>query len=153
MVAYLGTNSFIEFVKWHIAATEKQSLIIDAASYQVSTNRAMAVRTSRQGWCYILTGGLAYEEDYVTALKKGWILLRNKVYRERTKEGRCIQWLLALDGKIEIRTIHKILLDYSPLVSPLYSKEGELLIINKLSPSSEARGVGEFMCIKDTDAR
>lgn len=106
MVAYLGTNSFIEVCKMANNGDKKAILIIDAASYQVSKQiGAMAAVLHGKVDAIILTGGLAYEEDYVDCIKKRVEFISQvKVYPgEDEMKALAFNGLLALDGKIEIK--------------------------------------------------
>ena len=71
MVAYLGTNSFIEVCKMADNGDRKANLIIDAAAYQVSKQiGAMAAVLHGKVDAIILTGGLAYEKDLCKMYRK-----------------------------------------------------------------------------------
>jgi len=107
MVAYLGTNSFIEVCKMANNGDKKAILIIDAASYQVSKQiGAMAAVLQGKVDAIILTGGLAFEEDYVNCIKKRVDFISTvKVYPgEDEMKALAYNGLLALDGKIGIKT-------------------------------------------------
>ena len=106
MVAYLGTNSFIEVCKMANNGDKKAILIIDAASYQVSKQiGAMAAVLQGKVDAIILTGGLAYEKDYVNRIKKRVDFISTvKVYPgEDEMKALAFNGLLALDGKIGIK--------------------------------------------------
>ena len=106
MVAYLGTNSFIEVCKMAKNGDRKAILIIDAASYQVSKQiGAMAAVLHGKVDAIILTGGLAYEDDYVNCIKKRIDFIATvKVYPgEDEMKALAFNGLLALDGKIGIK--------------------------------------------------
>jgi butyrate kinase len=106
MVAYLGTNSFIEVCKMANSGDKKAILIIDAASYQVSKQiGAMATVLQGKVDAIILTGGLAYEEDYVNCIKKRVDFISTvKVYPgEDEMKALAFNGLLALDEKIGIK--------------------------------------------------
>jgi butyrate kinase len=106
MVAYLGTNSFIEVCKMASNGDKKAILIIDAASYQISKQiGAMAAVLQGNVDAIILTGGLAYEEDFVNSIKNRIVFIAPvKVYPgEDEMKALAFNGLLALDGKIEIK--------------------------------------------------
>jgi butyrate kinase len=106
MVAYLGTNSFIEVCKMAENGDRKAILIIDAASYQVSKQiGAMASVLKGEVDAIILTGGLAYKEEYVNCIKNRVAFIAIvKVYPgEDEMKALAFNGLLALDGKIEIK--------------------------------------------------
>jgi butyrate kinase len=106
MVAYLGTNSFIEVCKMARNGDKKAILIIDAASYQVSKQiAAMSAVLQGNVDAIILTGGLAYEEDYVNSIKKRVDFIAEiKVYPgEDEMKALAFNGLLAIDGKIGIK--------------------------------------------------
>jgi butyrate kinase len=106
MVAYLGTNSFIEVCKMANNGDRKANLIIDAAAYQVSKQiGAMATVLLGKVDAIILTGGLAYEKDFVKCIENRVDFIAPvKIYPgEDEMKALAYNGLLALDGKIEIR--------------------------------------------------
>jgi butyrate kinase len=107
MVAYLGTNSFIEVCKMADNGDQNASLIIDAAAYQVSKQiGAMATVLHGDVDAIILTGGLAYEMAYVKKIEKMVSFIATvKIYPgEDEMKALAFNGLLALDGKIDIKT-------------------------------------------------
>ena len=107
MVAYLGTNSFIDVWKMAESGNEKAKLICDAAAYQVSKEiGAMSTVLEGEVDAVILTGGMAYEVPFVKNIEdKIKFIARVVVYPgEDEMKALAFNGLLALDGKIEIKT-------------------------------------------------
>jgi butyrate kinase len=107
MVAYLGTNSFIEVCKLAEAGDQKAILIRDACSYQVGKEiGAMAAALNGNVDAIILTGGMAYQEANVNKIKAmvGFIA-RVVIYPgEDEMKALAFNGLLAVQGKIAIKT-------------------------------------------------
>jgi butyrate kinase len=106
MVAYLGTNSFIEVCKMANNGGKKAIMIIDAASYQVSKEiGAMAAVLKGSVDAIILTGGMAYEDTFIMRIKKmvGFIAPVKIFPGEDEMKALAFNGLLAMDGKIEIK--------------------------------------------------
>ena len=107
MVAYLGTNDFKKVYEKASKGEEKASLVIEAAVYQISKEiGAMAAVLEGKVDAIILTGGMAYEKDFTKriTLKINFI---SDVYvypGEDEIKSLAFNGLLALDGKIKIRT-------------------------------------------------
>src|SRR5664279_5462249 len=76
MVAYLGTNSYIEVCKMAENGDKKAILIRDAASYQIGKEiGAMASVLSGKVDAIILTGGMAYQDTNIIAIRSMVCLL------------------------------------------------------------------------------
>jgi len=106
MVAYLGTNSFIDVWKMVESGNEKAILICNAAVCQVAKEiGAMSAVLDGDVDAIILTGGMAYEKPYVKLIEdKVKFIARVVVYPgEDEMKALAFNGLLALDGKIEIR--------------------------------------------------
>jgi butyrate kinase len=106
MVAYLGTNSFIEVCKMANNGDKKATLIIDAASYQVSKEiGALAAVLKGAVDAIILTGGMAYEDTFTIRIKEmvGFIAQVKVFPGEDEMKALAFNGLLAMDGKIEIK--------------------------------------------------
>jgi butyrate kinase len=106
MVAYLGTNSFIEVCKMAQGGDRKAILIIDAAAYQVSKHiGAMATVLGGKVDAIILTGGMAYEIDYADCIRKRVDFIAPVMVYPGEDEMKALAFngLLALDGKIGIK--------------------------------------------------
>lgn len=106
MLAYLGTNSFIEVCRMAESGDEKAALIIDAASYQLSKEiGAMATVLNGEVDAIILTGGMAYQESYIKSIiSRISFIAAVEVYPgEDELKALAFNGLLALDGKIEIK--------------------------------------------------
>ena len=107
MVAYLGTNSYIEVCKMAENGDKKAILIRDAASYQIGKEiGAMASVLSGKVDAIILTGGMAYQDTYIFAIRSMVSFIANVVVYPGEDELKALAFngLLALDGKIEIKT-------------------------------------------------
>jgi butyrate kinase len=106
MMAYLGTNSFIEVCRMAENGDEKASMIIDAAAYQVSKEiGAMATVLKGEVDSIILTGGMAHQESYVNSIISRVRFISDVVVYPGEDELKALAYngLLALDGKIEIK--------------------------------------------------
>lgn len=106
MMAYLGTNSFIEVCKMAEKGDKKALLIRDAASYQISKEiGAMAVVLHGKVDAIILTGGMAYQETNINSIRSMVGFISEVVVYPGEDELKALAFngLLALDGKIEIR--------------------------------------------------
>jgi butyrate kinase len=107
MVAYLGTNSFIEVCKMVKAGDKKAILISNAASYQIGKEiGALAAVLNGQVDAIILTGGIAYEDSIVSNIRSMVAFIAEVVVYPGEDELKALAFngLLALDGKIEIKT-------------------------------------------------
>lgn len=106
MMAYLGTNSFIEVCKMADDGDQKAILISKAASYQVGKEiGAMAAVLDGQVDAIILTGGMAYQESYINYIRSMVSFIAAVVVYPGEDELKALAFngLLALDGKIEIK--------------------------------------------------
>lgn len=106
MVAYLGTNSFIDVCKMADTGDEKAILIRDAAIYQISKEiGAMAAILNGDVNAIILTGGMAHEVPFVENIKRMISFIAEVVVYPGEDELKALAFngLLALDGKIEIK--------------------------------------------------
>ncbi|MGD0757029.1 MAG: butyrate kinase [Bacteroidales bacterium] len=107
MVAYLGTNSFIEVCKMAEKGDKKALLVRNAASYQVGKEiGAMATVLSGKVDAIILTGGMAYQDTYVSEISSMVSFIAEVVVYPGEDELKALAYngLLALDGKIEVKT-------------------------------------------------
>lgn len=107
MVAYLGTNSYIEVCKMAENGDKKAIIIRDAASYQIGKEiGAMASVLSGKVDAIILTGGMAYQDTNIFAIRSMVSFIANVVVYPGEDELKALAFngLLALDGKIEIKT-------------------------------------------------
>lgn len=106
MVAYLGTNSFLEAGKMAKRGDEKARLIRNAISYQTAREIAsMAAVLHGKVDGILLTGGLAYDEENVSIIK-AMVDFISKVYvypGEDELKALTFNSLLALDGKIAVK--------------------------------------------------
>lgn len=107
MVAWLGTNNFIEASKMAESGDRRASLVMEAISYQVGKEigSAAAVLHGRVD-AIILTGGLAYDEENVKIISAmvGFISKVVVFAGEDELKSLAYNGLLALDGKVAVRT-------------------------------------------------
>jgi butyrate kinase len=106
MMAYLGTNNFIEVCKMANNGDEKAILISNAAAYQVGKEiGAMAAVLDGKVDAIILTGGMAHEESFIDRIRAMVIFIAEVVVYPGEDELKALAYngLLALDGLIEIR--------------------------------------------------
>ena len=106
MVAYLGTNSFIEVCRMAQNGDQKALLIRNAALYQVGKEiGAMAAVLNGHVDAIILTGGMAYHEDSMNIIRSMIGFIADVVVYPGEDEMKALAFngLLALDGKIEIK--------------------------------------------------
>jgi len=106
MVAYLGTNNFIEANEMADSGDQKAVLMIEAIAYQISREigSAAAVLEGKVD-AIILTGGLAFQKSHVERISRrvGFIAEVDVYPGEDEIKALAFNGLLALDGKIEIR--------------------------------------------------
>jgi butyrate kinase len=106
MMAYLGTNSFIDVCKMAVNGDAKALLVKNACSYQVAKEiGAMAAVLSGKVDAIILTGGMAFEEEYVNSIRSMVRFIAEVIVHPGEDELKALAFngLLALDGKIEIK--------------------------------------------------
>ncbi len=107
MVAYLGTNNFIEVCSRAENGDDKAILIRDAFVYQVAKEiGAMASVLHGKVDAVILTGGIAYQNQTVDRIRSMVSFIAEVVVYPGEDEMKALAYngLLALKGKIEIRT-------------------------------------------------
>jgi len=107
MVAYLGTNSFIDVCRLAENGDEKALLIREAASYQIGKEiGAMAAVLKGEVDAIILTGGMAFEDANIKSIKSMVSFIADVIVYPGEDELKALAFngLLALDGKIEIKT-------------------------------------------------
>jgi butyrate kinase len=107
MVAYLGTNSFKDVCSMAENGDEKAILIRNAVSYQVAKEiGAMASVLKGRVDAIILTGGMAYQESNVKDVRSMVEYIAEVVVYPGEDEMKALAFnaLLAMDGKIEIKT-------------------------------------------------
>ena len=106
MVAYLGTNNFIEANEMADSGDQKAVLMIEAIAYQISREigSAAAVLEGKVD-AIILTGGLAFQKSHVEKIRRRIGFIAEVVVYPGEDEIKALAFngLLALDGKIEIR--------------------------------------------------
>jgi len=106
ILAYLGTNNFIEVCKRADSGDQKALLIREAIVYQIAKEiGAMAAVLEGKVDAIILTGGLAYQESHVERIKKMVEFIANVAVFPGEDEIKSLAFngLLALDGKIGIK--------------------------------------------------
>ena len=106
MVAYLGTNSFRDVCKMAEESDQKAILVVEAAAYQIAREiGAMSAVLKGEVDAIILTGGLAYREDFMEKIKTmtGFIAQVLVYPGEDEIKSLAYNGLFALDGKIEIK--------------------------------------------------
>jgi len=106
IVAYLGTNSFIEVCNRAENGDQKASIVRDALTYQVAKEiGAMAAVLEGKVDSIILTGGLAYQERHVKRIGGMVDFIADVQVFPGEDEIKALAFngLLALDGKIDIR--------------------------------------------------
>ena len=109
MVAYLGTNSFIEVCKMAENGDKKAQLIRNACSYQIAKEiGAMAAVLDGSVDAIILTGGMAYQDTNINEVKSMVSFIADVIVYPGEDELKALAFngLLALDGKIEIKTYY-----------------------------------------------
>jgi butyrate kinase len=107
MMAYLGTNSFIDVYRMAEKGDEKAVLITNAAAYQIGKEiGAMAAVLGGRVDAIILTGGMAHEKSFVDRIQAMVSFIAAVVVYPGEDELKALAFngLLALDGKIEIKT-------------------------------------------------
>jgi butyrate kinase len=107
MMAYLGTNNYMEVCKMADEGNQKAVFIKDAFSYQVGKEiGAMAAVLNGRVDAIILTGGMAYQEENIKSISSMVKFIAPvEVYPgEDELKALAYNGLLALDGKIEIKT-------------------------------------------------
>lgn len=107
MVAYLGTNNFRDVCDMAEKGDGRAELIRNAVSYQVAKEiGAMASVLNGKVDAVILTGGMAYQESHVKALRSMVGYIAEVVVYPGEDEMKALAYnaLLALDGKLEIKT-------------------------------------------------
>lgn len=107
MMAYLGTNDFIEVCKRADNGESRAILVRDAFTYQVGKEiGSMAAVLSGNIDAIILTGGIAHHTTTVTNIKSMIDFIAVVIVYPGEDELKALAFngLLALDGKIEIKT-------------------------------------------------
>jgi butyrate kinase len=107
MMAYLGTNDFIEVCKRAENGESRAMLVRDAFTYQVGKEiGSMAAVLGGHTDAIILTGGIAYHKTTVANIKSMVDFIADVIVYPGEDELKALAFngLLALDGKIEIKT-------------------------------------------------
>lgn len=106
MVAYLGTNSFLDVCRIAEGGDKRAILIRDASAYQIGKEiGAMASVLNGNVDAIILTGGMAYEKEHIIRITKMVGYIAEVVVYPGEDEMKALAYngLLALDGKIVIK--------------------------------------------------
>jgi len=106
MVAYLGTNNFMEVCEMAEKGDQKAILIRNAASYQIGKEiGAMATVLNGRVDAIILTGGLAHQKMHVQSIKLMVGFIAHVIVYPGEDEMKALAYngILALDGKIKIK--------------------------------------------------
>lgn len=106
MVAYLGTNNFVEVCSRAEKMDTEAILIRDALAYQIAREiGAMAAVLAGEVDAIILTGGLAYQDEHVKRIEKMVRFIANVYVFPGEDEIKALAFngLLALEGKIDIK--------------------------------------------------
>lgn len=107
MVAYLGTNNFEDVWQRSENGDSKASLIIEAVTWQVAKEiGAMSAVLHGNVDAIILTGGMAYHEQFIGKLKLMIAYISPVFTYPGEDEIKALAYnaLLAIDGKIEIKS-------------------------------------------------
>jgi butyrate kinase len=107
MVAYLGTNSFLEARQRASAGDDEAKMVINAISYQVSKEiGAMAVVLHGKVDAIILTGGLAYDDENVSIITAMVKSIAPVVIYPGEDEMKALAFsaMLAIEGKIDVKS-------------------------------------------------
>jgi butyrate kinase len=107
IMAYLGTNSFKDVCKMAEAGDKKAQLISHALSYKIGKEiGAMAAVLNGKVDAIILTGGLAHQKSHTESIMSMVRYISEVVIYPGEDEMKALGFngLLALDGKIEIKT-------------------------------------------------
>ena len=106
-MAYLGTNNFMEVCKMADNGNAKALMIRNAVSYQIGKEiGAMAAVLNGHVDAIILTGGMAFQESNIRSIRSMVDFIAKVVVYPGEDELKALAFngLLALDGKIEIKT-------------------------------------------------
>lgn len=106
MVAYLGTNNFIDAGNRAERGDPAAILIIEALAYQIGKEiGAAAAVLNGEVDAIILTGGLAYNKSHVERIRSMVKFISEVIVYPGEDEIKALAYngLLALDGKIEIK--------------------------------------------------
>jgi butyrate kinase len=109
MVAYLGTNNFKDICRMAENGDQKAKLIKDAAAYQIGKEiGAMAAALSGDVDAIVLTGGMAFDESFVSFIKSMIGFITKVVVYPGGDEMKALAFngRLALDKEIEIKTYY-----------------------------------------------
>jgi len=107
IMAYLGTNNFKDVCRMAEEGDQKAKLISSAVSYKIGKEiGSMAAVLDGKVDAIILTGGLAYQKSHVESIKSMVGFISEVVVYPGEDEMKALAFngLLALDGKIEIKT-------------------------------------------------
>lgn len=106
MVAYLGSNNFMEICRMADSGDKKAKIIREAASYQVGKEiGACAAVLNGEADAIILTGGMAYQKSHTDYISNMVQFLAPVILYPGEDELMSLTYsgLLAIEGKIEIK--------------------------------------------------
>jgi butyrate kinase len=106
MVAYLGTNNFMDICARAESGDDEAKLIRDAASYQVSKEiGALSAVLKGSVDAIILTGGMAYQDSHTAIISEMTGFIAPIVIYPGEDELKALSFngLLAINGQIEIK--------------------------------------------------
>jgi len=106
MVAYLGTNNFMEICSRAEKGDKEVKLIRDGASYQVSKEiGAMAAVLKGEVDAILLTGGMAFQESHTTIIREMVEFIAPVIIYPGEDELKALSYngLLALRGEIVVK--------------------------------------------------
>lgn len=106
MVAYLGTNSFMDICRQSDSGDAKARLVSEASAYQVAKDIAAAAAVLKgRVDAIILTGGMAYEESHVEYIKDMVSFIAEVVVYPGEDELKALAYsgMLALEEKVGIK--------------------------------------------------
>jgi len=106
LVAYLGTNNFVDVCGMADAGNQRAIIIRDALAYQIAKEiGAMAAVLKGKVDAIILTGGLAHQQSHVARITEMVGFISKVVVYPGENEVRALalNGLLVLKGMIEVR--------------------------------------------------
>lgn len=109
MVAYLGTNDFMTVCKMAEDGDPKAQIIKEAIAYQTGKEiGALAAALKGEVDAIILTGGLAFQQSHIDKIKSMVDFIAEVIVYPGEDEIKALAFngLLALDGKMEIKTYY-----------------------------------------------
>jgi butyrate kinase len=106
MVAYLGTNNFMEICSRAEKGDKEAKLIRDAASYQVAKEiGSLAAVLKGEVDAIILTGGMAYQESHTAIVSDMIKFIAPVIIYPGEDELKALSFngLLAIRGEVDVK--------------------------------------------------